>query len=200
MLGGLSNMLNRHSIVLALFALCTGTVLWVLDLTTTQRIQNNTEAKIQTTLAEVLARNPYNNNLASTKKSIYDETSQQNRTIYTARLNNTLSATIISAQAPDGYAGKIDLLIGISASNEIAGVRVIQHRETPGLGDDIELRRSDWILSFNGLKIDTSLTWAVKRDGGTFDQFTGATITPRAVVNAVRDTLIFYEAHQHELR
>lgn len=190
---------NRQSVVLALFGFCIGSALWLLDLTTASRIDDNKEARLQSTLAEVLANHPYDNNLAATKKTIYDDTNQQTRTVYTASLKQSLSAIIISAQAPDGYAGQIDLLVGISADSTIVGVRVVQHQETPGLGDDIELRRSNWILSFDGKTISTPLHWAVKRDGGTFDQFTGATITPRAVVNAVRNTLTFYEAHQHEL-
>ena len=199
MLNRLVKRFYRQPVVLALFAFCIGSVLWFVDLTTASRISYNEQEKLQSTLAEVLSNHPYDNNLALTKNTLYDEVIQQTRTIYTASLNGIHSATIISAMAADGYAGQIELLVGISAKGNIVGVRVIQHQETPGLGDDIELRRSNWILSFNGKNINTPIVWAVKRDGGTFDQFTGATITPRAVVNAVRKTLIFYDAHQHEI-
>jgi len=98
--------------VLALFAFCIGSALWLLDLATGSRINLNKEARLQSTLAEVLANHPYDNNLTATKKTIYDDTNQQTRTVYTATLKERLSAIIISAQAPDGYAGQIDLLVG----------------------------------------------------------------------------------------
>jgi electron transport complex protein RnfG len=101
----------------------------------------------------------------------------------------------------DGYSGDILLTIAIDENNQVTGVRVLQHKETPGLGDKIETRRSGWIKSFDG----TSLTspraekWAVKRDGGDFDQFTGATITPRAVVKAVKNTLQYHQLNKEKL-
>lgn len=118
--------------------------------------------------------------------------------VYRARLNGSDSAVIISSQAPNGYNGRISILVGIFFDGTIAGVRVTSHRETPGLGDDVELAKSDWILSFNGksLKIPLEEKWEVKKDGGNFDQFTGATITPRAIVAAVLNTLKFYEDNQ----
>jgi electron transport complex protein RnfG len=88
--------------------------------------------------------------------------------------------------------------VGINIFGEIDGVRVVSHRETPGLGDAIEANRSDWILSFDGRSLLDPFynRWAVRRDGGVFDQFTGATITPRAVVTAVRDALVYFESHR----
>jgi electron transport complex protein RnfG len=111
-------------------------------------------------------------------------------------------AAIFASVAPDGYNAPISLLIGISiASGEISGVRVIGHRETPGLGDLIEVRKSDWILQFDGKSIDNPATpgWAVTKDEGEFDSITGATVTPRAVVKAVHNTLLYFEAHRDEL-
>lgn len=101
------------------------------------------------------------------------------------------SAVVLPVVTRQGYNGRIELLVGIDQQARISGVRVTQHQETPGLGDDIERRRSDWITRFNGLRL-TSLApggWAVDKDGGQFDAFTGATITPRAVVNAVHEAL-----------
>ncbi len=94
--------------------------------------------------------------------------------------------------APDGYAGRIRLLVGITPTGTILGVRVLEHQETPGLGDKIETRISDWILSFSQqqLRSDNLADWAVKKDGGKFDQFAGATITPRAVVNQVKQSAL----------
>ncbi len=108
---------------------------------------------------------------------------------------------VYSSIAPNGYNGPIQLLIGVYANGHLAGVRVVKHRETPGLGDAVSITYSDWILGFN----DKSLSnpepgkWKVKRDGGIFDQFTGATITPRAVVNAVHNALLYFEKNQDTL-
>ncbi|MEL7966613.1 electron transport complex subunit RsxG [Vreelandella neptunia] len=101
------------------------------------------------------------------------------------------SAVILPVVTRQGYNGEIRLLIGIDEQQRISGVRVTQHQETPGLGDDIEHSRSDWITEFNGLRLDSlpPESWAVAKDGGHFDAFTGATITPRAVVNAVHKAL-----------
>jgi electron transport complex protein RnfG len=121
--------------------------------------------------------------------------------VYRARMDDKPVAALMIVTAPDGYNGDIKILIAIDVSGVILGVRVISHRETPGLGDPIEIERSDWILSFN----DKSLInprdegWAVRRDGGEFDQFTGATITPRAVVKAVHNTLLYFEANNKVL-
>lgn len=118
--------------------------------------------------------------------------------IYRARKENKPIAVIVSSVAPDGYNGNIELLIAVYYDGTLAGVRVIGHKETPGLGDAIEADRSDWITKFQ-LQSLTSIDrkdWAVKRDGGKFDQFTGATITPRAIVKAVYNTLRYYKEHR----
>ena len=104
---------------------------------------------------------------------------------------------VIPFQALDGYSGTIKLLLALDLERRIVGVRAIDHKETPGLGDKIDTRKTDWILQFNGLRyVDLSPTeWAVAKDGGQFDSFTGATITPRAVVNALAKTLAYVETH-----
>ncbi|MBT8149735.1 MAG: RnfABCDGE type electron transport complex subunit G, partial [Gammaproteobacteria bacterium] len=102
------------------------------------------------------------------------------------------------ATARDGYSGDIDYIVGINlADNSIAGVRVLGHRETPGLGDDIEVRKSNWIKSFNGKRLGRPelARWTVKKDGGVFDGFTGATITPRALVTSVARVLQYHAQH-----
>ena len=111
-------------------------------------------------------------------------------------------AAIFASIAPDGYNAPIALLIGIDiASGRISGVRVIDHRETPGLGDLIEIDKSDWILQFDGKRVDdpAAEAWAVSKDDGQFDSITGATVTPRAVIRAVHNTLLYFEAHRDEL-
>ena len=103
--------------------------------------------------------------------------------------------------APDGYNGDIRLLAAIDVTGTVLGVRVVSHRETPGLGDPIEVERSDWVLGFTGKSLlsPQGKSWAVKRDGGEFDQFTGATISPRAVVKAVHNTLLYFKTNQKSL-
>ena len=100
-------------------------------------------------------------------------------------------AAIIPATARDGYSGDIDFIVGVNRDGTIAGVRVLAHKETPGLGDKVSLKKSDWLLDFDGrsLQDPAAAGWAVKKDGGVFDAFTGATITPRSVVNATRRVL-----------
>ncbi len=122
-------------------------------------------------------------------------------TAYRARKQGQPVAVILRFAAMDGYNGRINLLAGIAVTGQLIGVRVTSHKETPGLGDGIEIERSDWIRAFNGksLQQPTLEQWAVQRDGGSFDQMTGATITPRAVVNAVKRALLYFQQHQQEL-
>lgn len=121
--------------------------------------------------------------------------------VYRARKGNKNVAAVFSSIAPGGYNGPIHLLVGIFANGKIAGIRVVKHRETPGLGDAVSITHSDWILGFDkkSLSHPESKNWKVKRDGGVFDQFTGATITPRAVVKAVHDALLYFEQNKNLL-
>jgi len=125
----------------------------------------------------------------------------QARTIYRARQAGQPVAAIIKTNTPHGYNGDIQLLIALNMEGRIMGVRILRHKETPGLGDKIELKKSTWILNFTQESLadnDLSL-WAVKRDGGLFDQFTGATITPRAIVNEVKKTALFFQQNQQSI-
>lgn len=121
--------------------------------------------------------------------------------VYRARLQGEPVALIFNSIAPNGYSGRIHLLVGIYLDGSMAGVRVVKHAETPGLGDAIETQKSDWILDFDKRSLADSRpgAWKVKRDGGVFDQFTGATITPRAVVEAVKNTLLYYQQNAKTL-
>jgi electron transport complex protein RnfG len=121
--------------------------------------------------------------------------------VYRARLQDRPVAVIMNMVAADGYNGDIRLLAGIYRDGTVSGVRVIAHRETPGLGDPIEHERSDWILGFTGRSLDdpSPAGWAVRRDGGEFDQFTGATITPRAIVEAVQRALEYHATYAERL-
>jgi electron transport complex protein RnfG len=110
-------------------------------------------------------------------------------------------AMLLNVVAPDGYSGAIRLLVAIDAQGTVLGVRVLEHRETPGLGDFIEARRSDWIRGFDGRSLGDPppARWLVRKDGGDFDQFTGATVTPRALVRSVRNALTYFERHRDRL-
>ena len=124
----------------------------------------------------------------------------QSISVYRARMGRQPAAVVLRLAAPDGYNGDIHLLVGIDFEGTVTGVRVTSHRETPGLGDDIETARSDWILGFAGRSLANPPpeSWAVRKDGGVFDQFTGATITPRAVVNAVREAQELFALRRDE--
>jgi electron transport complex protein RnfG len=121
--------------------------------------------------------------------------------VYRARMGKLPVAAIINSIAPDGYGGNIYLLVAIRHNGTLAGVRVVSHHETPGLGDGIEAERSDWVLAFNGRSLTNpdERGWGVKKDGGEFDQFTGATVTPRVVVRAVHKTLLYYSQNREAL-
>jgi electron transport complex protein RnfG len=121
--------------------------------------------------------------------------------VHIARLNGEVTGFIFETIAPRGYNGNLDMLIAINKDGVVTGSRVISHKETPGLGDKVDLKKSPWILSFENKSLtNTTLKgWAVKKDGGDFDQFTGATITPRAVVRAVKNTLIYFEQNKNAL-
>ncbi len=120
---------------------------------------------------------------------------------YRARKNNQNVAVVFSSIAPSGYSGSIYLLVGVNTDGTLAGVRVVKHRETPGLGDVVSITHSNWILGFDNKSLSNpnNKGWKVKRDGGVFDQFTGATITPRAVVKAVHNALLYFDQNQDTL-
>lgn len=127
---------------------------------------------------------------------------QSSATVHRASLGGQPSALVLDVVAPDGYSGPIRMLVAVADDGRVLGVRVSAHRETPGLGDDIEAGRSDWITRFTGLRLGDppAERWRLRRDGGDFDQFAGATLTPRAVVAAVRRSLAFVERHGDEVR
>ncbi|WP_242671961.1 electron transport complex subunit RsxG [Stutzerimonas kirkiae] len=120
---------------------------------------------------------------------------------YIAQRQGRAVAVILPATAVDGYNGSIHLQVAIRADGRISAVRLLEHRETPGLGDRIEAGKSHWLQGFSGKSLDdpAAAGWTLKKQQGEFDQFAGATITPRAVVHAVRRTLQYFEAHRQQL-
>ena len=110
-------------------------------------------------------------------------------------------AALFAVTARDGYSGPIRILVGVQYDGTVTGIRILKHRETPGLGDKIVSTRSDWVFQFDGLSLGNPELerWALKRDGGQFDQLTGASVTPRAVIKATRETLIYFAARRDEI-
>ena len=150
-------------------------------------------------LQEILPPDSYDNALLQDTRitTLPAQLSPQGEdTLYIARRQGTPVAVIIPATAPNGYNGAIDLLVGVRSDGRLAAVRVSKHRETPGLGDGIDKSRGDWIDQFQGRSLGNPEKWAVRKDGGPFDQLTGATITPRAIVKTVQDTLQWFEGHR----
>ncbi len=171
---------------------------------TRERIAANEKAALLRNLHQLIHPDEHDNDLLADTMEVRDPGLLGTRapvTVYRAYLEGRPVAVILTPVAPDGYNGTIRLLVGIRADGTLLGVRVLSHHETPGLGDQIEVERSDWILGFAGKSLGNppEKRWAVKKDGGAFDQFTGATITPRAVVKAVKRALIYFRKHREAL-
>jgi Na+-translocating ferredoxin:NAD+ oxidoreductase subunit G len=190
------------TLLLGLFAATgTGLVAWV-NSATEARIAENQIAMTRARVTEVLSGLDYDNDpVADHTTTGHARLGGQNLPVWFARRDGEVVGMVLSAVAPNGYSGSIHLLVGIDLCGNVLGVRVTQHRETPGLGDDIEADRSDWILGFRGRSLENPPIefWRVRRDGGVFDQFTGATVTPRAIVQAVANTLVYVRDHAQEL-
>ena len=190
--------------VLAGFALAASIILGLADLATRGVIQLRLAEDLQHSLEEVIPAELYDNDLLAatvTLPSAEANLGSAETTVYLAKKQGVTEAVCFKFIAPDGYAGPISLVMGIAKNGEILGVRVIAHVETPGLGDKIEVTKSNWVLAFNGKSLNnvTLEQWSVKKDGGVFDQFAGATITPRKVVQAIRRGLEFFQKHQTSL-
>lgn len=192
------------TIILLLFTL-TGTALiaWVYD-NTREQIAANERATLLRKLNQLVPAASYDNALLDDHITVMHAAAlgtDKPVTVYRARKAGQPVAVVIAPVAPDGYSGRIKLLVGIRADGRLSGVRVVTHRETPGLGDAIDEQRSDWIYGFDGRSLGNppAAKWAVKKDGGEFDQLTGATITPRAIVKAVKQTLLYYHANHEAL-
>ncbi len=191
----------RSAASLALIAIMGTTLLAGVNRLTKARIAAQEKRVILNQLGQLISPDRYNNELQLDLFTFQDDLYfPQGQTVvtYRARLDDKAVAVVMKIAAVNGYNGKINLLVGINEDGTLCGVRVTSHKETPGLGDAIELEKDDWILGFFGRSLDNPppAGWAVKRDGGEFDQFTGATITPRAVVDAVRLALEYFSAHK----
>ncbi|MDO3384607.1 electron transport complex subunit RsxG [Gilvimarinus sp. SDUM040013] len=188
--------ISKNSVLLGLFALVTAGILAVTHSGTKERIQAAERAAAARALNELVPSSRIDNDLLADTLPIPEAMwpalgLEEGEKIHRARKEDEVIAVILPAVAPDGYSGDIRLLIGVNRDGSLAGVRALSHKETAGLGDKIDLAKSDWILGFNGKSLQNPAReqWKVKKDGGAFDQFTGATITPRAVTAQVKRAL-----------
>ena len=195
---------SNNSLVLGLFALLTTAAIAATYLGTRDAIAAQEKAARAKALLQIVPADTHDNSMLDDTLPVSDERLLRlpdTASIFVARQQGEASAFIIPSVAPDGYSGAISLLTGVNRDGSVAGVRVVAHSETPGLGDKVDLKKSDWILGFNGRSLSDPAAekWTVRKDGGEVDQFTGATITPRAVIQAVQKTLIYYQQHQQAL-
>jgi Na+-translocating ferredoxin:NAD+ oxidoreductase subunit G len=200
----ISSAISRNGFLLAVFAIiCTAAVATVNQLTKPVIAKQEQLALIKT-INQLIPENSYDNDIFASCFMISDDTflgKGQSQQVFVAKKGNKPVALMLETSTFKGYAGEIKLAIGIFEDGKVAGVRVIRHTETPGLGDKIQTNKSDWINSFNNkhYQTDQDTRWEVKKNGGDIDAFTGATITPRAVTHAVKDALIYYAKNKEQL-
>ena len=200
----LKKSIGFNSLVLAAFALVTALLLASTYLGTKDQIAESERKAAEKALLEIIPSERHTNDMLVDTSAIPRQFwgrlgLSQGGEVHIARKDGQIEALIVPAIAPDGYSGDIRLIAGVNMDGTLAGVRVLGHTETPGLGDKIDLKKSQWILAFNNKSLTNPKHsgWQVKKDGGDFDQFTGATITPRAIVNQVEKVLEYFsEDHQ----
>lgn len=194
----------RHSlksaVLLAIFAVFGTALLSATHYATRERIAESEKQAELALIGQILPHDSYDNDILREARELPPAIELGNRDttpLYLATQGGQPVAAVFEAIAPDGYAGKIKLLIVLKVSGEISGVRVLSHRETPGLGDYVEIARDAWITRFNGLSLAKLMPddWKVKKDGGKFAHRSGATITPRAIVKAVHKALLYAQAN-----
>ena len=188
-----------HWVILGVFCLGFGIVLAISDSITVDDIAARALEDRLNSLGQVIPDSIHDNNLVEDAITMKNERNKE-ITVYRATMEGKVTGLAYEIFGT-GYAGKMKLMLGIDAQGKILGVRVLAHKETPGLGDKIEIKKGNWILRFDGLSLDNPLPdkWKVKKDGGQFDQFAGATITPRGVVRAIREGLEFFAANKAQM-
>jgi electron transport complex protein RnfG len=191
------------AILAVLAAICTALVA-ITHSTTAPRIAANAQAYLEQSLQPVLEGLEYDGKLSESTVIIeppHELPGSKPVTVYRVYADGAPVAALFIVTAKDGFSGPIKLLVGIAADGEISGVRVLEHRETPGLGDLIESSKSDWVEQFRKRSLadpDREL-WSIKRDAGVYDQLTGASITPRSVIKAIKETLLYFEANRDKV-
>lgn len=196
--------ISTTAAAMIIFSLAASTALSVFYFITKSPIDESDARAKRIFLNQVIPADLYDNNLVKDTISVEPSPllgNKKNIDVYRAKKNNQVIAVIIEAIAPDGYSGEIKTLVGIDQEDKILGVRVIAHKETPGLGDYIEIDKSQWIKNFNLKSLDkvSEKKWAVKKDGGDFDYISGATITPRAVIKSTYKCLLYSKENKKRL-
>lgn len=191
----------RTGMILFAFTIVATTLLVFTFNLTQPTIERSQQAEKLSLLSQVLPSRLYDNDLIASQKIIPPDEhlgSHHPTAMWIARRSSTVTAVVLEAIAPDGYGGDIQLVIGIDVNGGITGVRVTSHHETPGLGDYIDHKKSEWIEQLVGKSLTAPETkfWKVTKDGGKFDARAGATITPRAVVKAVKNALDYFAQHR----
>lgn len=187
----------------AIAAICTSLVATTYHLTA-DRIAANDKALLEQSLQPALANLFYDSGVSESKLVLrppHELPGNDEALIYRVYAQDEPVAALFVVTARDGFSGPIRILLGVDMTGVVTGIRILQHRETPGLGDKIEPSRSDWVEQFPGRALgDPDVTqWAIRRDGGQFDQLTGASVTPRAVIKAMRDTLVYFNANREAI-
>ncbi len=203
-MNALTQAIVRNAMGLGIFALVTAGLIAATQVLTEDRIERQVREAEAGALREIVPDDVHDNDLLDAPFPLpanEDLGRDEPYDGYRARQDGEVSAVVLPVTAPDGYSGDIDLIVAIDRDGKLLGVRVTSHQETPGLGDRIELRKDDWILDFAGRSLENPEPehWQVVPDGGEFDAFSGATITPRAVVRAVYRSLVFFEEHREAL-
>lgn len=188
----------RHAIILGVFCLGFGILMAVTKSLAAADIEARAQEDRLNSLSQVLPKELYDNNPLEAIVKLSHEGKEV--TIYRAMKGGKVVGMAYEIEG-SGYAGEIKLMLGIDAEGRVLGVRALAHKETPGLGDKIEVKKGDWILRFTGLSLGNPVEekWKVKKDGGEFDQFAGATITPRGVVKAIKHGLDFFAENKAKL-
>lgn len=196
--------ISTTAVAMIIFSLAASTALSISYFITKSPIDESDAKAKRIFLNQVIPADLYDNNLVKDIISIEPSPllgNKKNIDVYRAKKNNRVIAVIIESVAPDGYSGEIKTLVGIDHEDKILGVRVIAHKETPGLGDYIEIDKSQWIKNFDLKSLDkaSEKQWTVKKDGGDFDYISGATITPRAVIKSTYKCLLYVKENKKRL-
>lgn len=199
----MSAVLKSGVTLAAIGAVCAALVAITYSLTS-ERIAANEKAWLEKSLEPALAGLTFEGSVSESMLVIrtpHDLPGPDDVIIYRVYADDLPVAALFAVTARDGYAGAIRVLVGIEYDGTITGIRILEHRETPGLGDKIVASRSDWVFQFDGRSLGDPMLeqWALKRDGGEFDQLTGASVTPRAVIRVTKETLMYFAAHRDEI-
>lgn len=203
-MAALGQSIRRSAIGLGLFAIFTGGTIAITQALTADRIEEQVARAEARALYEIIPESRHDNDMLADTLQLQADSRfnfPHPFTAWVARMQGTPVGIIVPVVAPDGYSGDVHILVGLTPDGDVLGVRVTSHKETPGLGDKVEMKKSDWVLDFNGRSLDNPGLegWTVAKNGGVFDQFTGATITPRAVTGAVRNTLLYFREHRPDI-